>query len=466
MQQEEQQQQQQSIKEFELINIPVNDIELDPTNPNVMSAQQMAAMRKSMQQYGYLVPVILDKNNKICDGEHRVLVYRELGLKTIPAYKVDLDSDTDRKQLRQIMNKLHGQHDRAKDADEFLEILKASQDGTLSRLSELIAQPQEQLLSLIKYFHPEAELQDGQGMYADKLGSGVDETIESVTQLGDIWSLGGNDHRIYCGDNIQILRTMVPDNSIDMTITSPPYDDMRKYMGFSFDFHGLANELYRVTKPGGVVVWNVGDQYVDESETLTSFKQAIYFNDIGFKVHDTMIWKKGSMLFPTTNRYTQCFDYVFIFSKDKPPNTANLINDVPTSTVGHTTWHHARNEQGQVEYSGKSSQTKPFRTRDNIWEIGVGFGQSTKDKIAYQHPAIFPEQLVNDHIRTWTNKDSVVLDPFLGSGTTTKIAEILGRRSIGTEISPKYVDIAVKRWEEYTHRKAERKPADTNDSNT
>ena len=83
--------------------------------------------------------------------------------------------------------------------------------------------------------------------------------------------------------------------------------------------------------------------------------------------------------------------------------------------------------------------------RTNVWQIANGFMKSTNDKVAYEHPAIFPEQLANDHILSWSSKGDIILDPFMGSGTTAKMAKLNGRNFIGFEISKEYCDIAEER---------------------
>lgn len=103
-----------------------------------------------------------------------------------------------------------------------------------------------------------------------------------------------NINTIYNEDCLATMRKM-PDNYVDLTVTSPPYDNMRKYDNFSFDFHSVAQELYRITQQGGVVVWVVGDQTKNGSESGTSFKQALYFKEtVGFKLYDTMIYRKSN----------------------------------------------------------------------------------------------------------------------------------------------------------------------------
>lgn len=248
------------------------------------------------------------------------------------------------------------------------------------------------------------------------------------------------------GDCLAEMKLM-SDNSIDLTVTSPPYDKLRIYNGYSFDFESIAKELYRITKQGGVVVWVVGDSVEKGSETGNSFRQAIFFKEIGFNIHDTMIYEKNGSSFPEKTRYYQVFEYMFVFSKGKP-KTINLINDrknrwAGTSTFGTRTNRSANGEV--IESTSKHRVVKDYGTRWNIWKINTGFGFSTKDKIAFKHPAIFPEQLANDHIVSWSNEGDTVLDCFAGSGTTGKMALLNNRKFIGIEISPEYIEIAKQR---------------------
>ena len=258
-------------------------------------------------------------------------------------------------------------------------------------------------------------------------------------------------NQIYLEDNLETLSKM-SDDYYDMVITSPPYDDIRKYNGFLFDIDMLAPELYRTTKKGGIVVWVVNDQVVKGSESGTSFRQALKFIDTGFLLHYTMIYEKNSSSYPASvksNRYTQIFEYMFVFSKGKP-KTSNLICDKPNKWAGHTNWGKNTKRIGENEQLVEVGNIKPvpdFSPRNNIWRYVNGGGFASKDKVAYKHPAIFPEELVKDHLLTWTNKGDLVYDPFICSGTVAKMCILLGRDYIGSEISQEYVDICNERIE-------------------
>jgi len=251
-------------------------------------------------------------------------------------------------------------------------------------------------------------------------------------------------NQIIQGDCLEVMKGM-PDKNIDLTVTSPPYDNLRDYKGYVFDFENTAKELYRITKQGGVVVWVVSDATIKGSETGTSFKQALYFKEIGFNLHDTMIYHKNNFAYPPVNRYFQVFEYMFILSKGKPI-THNLIK-VKTKYVNKNIGMKnstTRLKDGNT-VKNKYLSYKPERIKENIWLYNGGYGKSTLDKIAFKHPATFPEKLAQDHIISWSNKNDIVLDPMCGSGTTCKMAKILGRKYIGIDTSKEYCEIARKR---------------------
>lgn len=252
-----------------------------------------------------------------------------------------------------------------------------------------------------------------------------------------------NSCRIILGDCLEEMRK-IPEESIDLTITSPPYDNLRTYNGYSFDFESIARELYRITKSGGVVVWVVGDSVVKGSETMTSFKQALFFNKIGFNLHDTMIYQKTGIPFPSKTRYLQCFEYMFVLSKGKP-KTINLLEDRPNATAGQTRKSRKYRTKDGTFVKGSEKPIKEYGVRFNIWKYQTGQYKSTKDLEAFKHPAIFPEALAEDHILSWSDEGDTVLDCFMGSGTTGKMALLNKRKFIGIEISKEYCEIAKER---------------------
>lgn len=242
---------------------------------------------------------------------------------------------------------------------------------------------------------------------------------------------------------------LIPNKSIDLTVTSPPYDNLRKYNGYSFDFEGVAKELYRITKDGGVVVWVVGDATVKGSESGTSFRQVLFFKEIGFNLHDTMIYEKNKahVYDPRQHRYKNTFEYMFVLSKDKP-KTFNPIMDVPVKHKGKKIKVSQRLPDGSLR-KDREVVLGDMQARGGVWV----YDTALEGKLAYKHPAIFPEKLAEDHILSWSNEGDIVFDPFMGSGTTAKMAMLNSRNYIGFEISQDYVNIATERIESHSNDK-------------
>ena len=261
-------------------------------------------------------------------------------------------------------------------------------------------------------------------------------------------------NKIYNENCLDTISRM-PDNFLDLVVTSPPYDNLRDYNGYFIDYDKVISGLYRVMKQGGVIVWVVGDATVNGSETGSSFEQVLKFRDAGFKIHDTMIYEKNSPSYPAgakSNRYSQVFEFMFILSKGKP-KTANLLKDRKNKYAGTYSWGKSSNRQkdGILISQQKPILISDYSYRFNIWKLNTGHGFSTKDKIAFKHPAIFPESLASDHIKTWSNIGDIVYDPFMGSGTTAKMAIFNSRKYIGSEISVEYCDIIKERLKSYNN---------------
>lgn len=248
-------------------------------------------------------------------------------------------------------------------------------------------------------------------------------------------------NKIYNEDCLETMKRM-PDNFVDMTLTSPPYDNLRDYKGYFFDFESIARELFRITKQGGVVVWVISDETSSGSESGSSFRQALYFKEIGFNLHDTMIWSKPTFtaVGALTSRYAPTFEYMFVFSKGKP-KIFNPIKDRINKTHGDVKHGTIRQKDGTTKkQTSLGKEIAEFGQRFNIWEINTEVSNTNRE-----HPAQFPEQLAIDHIKSWSNEGDLIYDPMIGSGTTGKIAVLLKRNYIGSEISAEYTKLANER---------------------
>jgi DNA modification methylase len=253
-------------------------------------------------------------------------------------------------------------------------------------------------------------------------------------------------NKFYCADSVEFMQECIPNNFIDLTVTSPPYDNLRTYNGYRFDYQSVIKELYRITKIGGMVVWVVGDKIKDGDKSLTSFKQSLFFQECGFNVHDIMIYKKKNTPFMRSNAYTNCFEFMLVFSKGKP----STFNPITEKTVRQGLEMMPFNKGADAINQKTLKELKSEKTKTNIWEYAVGLGGTTNDRVAFKHPAVFPEKLAEDHILSWSNDGDIVLDPMCGSGTTCKMAWLNKRNFIGIDMSKEYIDdICVPRLVKY-----------------
>jgi DNA modification methylase len=253
-----------------------------------------------------------------------------------------------------------------------------------------------------------------------------------------------DEYSIYNENCLDYLKSL-PKNSMKFVITSPPYDDLRNYNGYSFDFENIAKELTRTLQEGGVIIWNVADATVKGSETGTSMRQALFFMECGLRLHDTMIYEKKNPMpaSKSSKRYHQAWEYIFCFSKGTPETFNPFMVPAKYGHVGANMKH--RGKEGERSYT-KTKRNSHTKVR-NIFTYTIGGGHSTSDKEAHGHPALMPEKLAEDQILTWTDPGDTVFDPFSGAGTSGKMSIKNNRKYIGTELSKEYCDLSKLRIE-------------------
>ncbi|QDV36977.1 DNA-methyltransferase [Tautonia plasticadhaerens] len=254
--------------------------------------------------------------------------------------------------------------------------------------------------------------------------------------------------RIVLGNCVEGMRTL-PGDCIPLTVTSPPYDHVRAYGGHTFDdetFRSVAQELHRITMPGGVVAWVVADGIGDHSESCTSARQKLFFREVGFKVYHTMIMARSGSRWPARVRYGDSLEYAFILSKGRP-RTVNLLRDKPNRQAG-LVYTDAPRPLAQRERPLPSVKGRPISAlgvRSAVWTYPAGGRTTTRDRYAFDHPALMPERMAEDHILSWSNPGDLLFDPFCGAATTCKMALLNHRRYLGFEINPQYHQIALRR---------------------
>lgn len=237
---------------------------------------------------------------------------------------------------------------------------------------------------------------------------------------------------------------LLPSNCIPLTVTSPPYDSIRAYGDHQFDFIGIAEELYRVTAPGGVVVWIVQEQVVKGCQSGSSSEQRSYFHEIGFNLYDLMVMVSSGFHLPTKGRYVNQYQQAIVLSKGWP-RSVTILADRPNKTAGKVSKGIRRSRDGDLVKDHKGKPAPPFGKRGNVWEYVVGGGNTTRDSYAFGHPALMAEKMAQDHILSWSRPNDIVFDPMCGSATTCKMALLNHRRYLGVEIHEPYFDIAVRR---------------------
>ena len=257
---------------------------------------------------------------------------------------------------------------------------------------------------------------------------------------------------IHTGDCVKYMAEM-EEGCVDLVVTSPPYDDLRQYNGFEFDCGKVAGGLARVVKKGGVVVWVVGDR-INGGRSLTSFEQAFAFRDAGFVVYDAMIFKKRNTPFMRKRAYTNCYEFMFVFTRGVPAT----FNPLRSPSVRTGVWP-VPFLKGADGVNRKTRRAlSEHKVRNNIWSYAVGKNGTTSDMYAFKHPAMFPENLARDHILSWSEPADLVFDPMCGAGTTCKMAKATGRRWVGVDVSPEYTEIARRRVAEVGWRSSVEAP--------
>lgn len=384
----------------------------DPTNPNIMTKEQIESVANSIKKYGFLVPIIINKDNVIIDGHQRKIAAEHLGMDEVPVIKLNVDK-VDQKILKQIMNKLKGTHDYDLDLQEYKAILE--QQGNLDDLKKFVAMDDEYINNILRELEPK-------GQHTEEELEEVPEaaTIKTDIKYGDIIQLGS--HRIMCGDSTkkEDVDKLMNGQKADMVFTDPPYGidykhDNRpaerphkfdKLINDNIDLDKLLlpafNNMSENIKDGAVYYcWHSG-------KTQREFQN--YLENAGFLISTTIIWSKGHFAFSRQDYHPQhepCF------------------------------------------YGWKKGAKHLFygeRNQSTIWQELYDSGNRTAGHDTL-HPTQKPIKLGLRAINNSSKHGDLVLDLFLGSGSTLIACEQTGRICYGMEIDPKYCEVICQRYE-------------------
>ena len=415
----------QLIEEHPIIKIKIADLIFDPSNPNVMTDKQMHGLRASMQKFGYLTPVVVDMKNKIADGEHRAIIYKEMGYSEIPAIRMKLETEAERRTLRQVLNKLHGTHDKEKDSDELLHIFESQK---LDELALMIAQPKDQLLQVLQQYHPEYDfLQPEESLFNEE---DIIDAGPPTTQLGDVYEFDHR-HRLICADStdsksiIKKLLTVGDHSHVepDLVFTDPPYNIGFKYKDNKDsmdipDYIEFCSNWYKVLTQSGChkIIITPGPENVTYWYQITGGQQP---TDIG------MWYESNSQSQGKVFQFRRCEPILFYGDGfDNKRKRTNDYFDYPLVVTPNL-----RNaQQGILPETNRSKRSQNRR----------------------KYPPAKPLKLINELIRDFTEPNAPVMDIFTGGGTTLIACEQTDRTFYGSELDPHYCDLIVKRYEKYT----------------
>jgi DNA modification methylase len=250
-------------------------------------------------------------------------------------------------------------------------------------------------------------------------------------------------NRIIQCDAVTGMQSLRNDH-VPLTVTSPPYDDIRNYGGHHFDFEAIAKELWRVTAPGGVVCWHVQDQIIDGSESCTTDRHTLFFRELGFRIYQR-IYVVALNYRRSPRRYYRQTSIALVLSKGRP-DTVHLLRDRRTINAG-------RLSVGGLTYRERDGSFKRLRpkvnpshgVRGDCWVYNVGGSNTSQDRYAFAQGALMPERLARDLIRTYSKSNDLVLDPMGGAATTPKMALLNYRRYLAFEPWDKAFAIAERR---------------------
>jgi DNA modification methylase len=406
----------------------VTELTLDTRNPRQHSQRQITQLADSIREFGFVMPVIVDEKGRVVIGHGRVLAARKLGMPRIPVVEIRHLSPPQLKALRIADNRLaqNAHWDERLLGESLLELKELDRDFDLSITGFSLPEID---LAIQKLSEPVVE-------DIDDVGS---ETGVQVCQLGDVWELGG--HHVHCGDATSeaAFERLMTYNRADVVLVDPPYN-------VRIDGHASGKGKVR---------------HREFAQGSGEFSREEF---IGFLAGSCTLLKNysknGAIHFVCMD--WKHLDELLAAGREVYTELKNIVVWVK-STAGMGSLYRSQHELICVFKSGSGRHInnvelgKNGRNRTNVWEYDSAGTQARKgNNVLELHPTVKPVQLVMDALLDCSNRGDIVLDSFLGSGTTLLAAERTGRVCRGIELDPLYVDTAIRRWQNLTGRDAVR----------
>ena len=253
--------------------------------------------------------------------------------------------------------------------------------------------------------------------------------------------------KLIVGDCLNIMKK-IEENTFDLIVFSPPYDSLRKYNDYTFDLKKTGEQIFRVLKDGCLCAMVIQDQTKNFGKSLTSFRTAVDWVDrIGFKLFETVIYRKHGIEGAWWNkRFRVDHEYIHLFLKGEKPRYFNKDPlRIPSKHGGKTMVGSGNRKTDGTTTKTTTIHVNKMKCRGTVWDY---LNAGDKNKLKQQHPAVFPDKIPYDIISCFSPVKGLVLDPFVGSGSTCVMAKKLDRFYTGIDISSKYIEIAKKRLKE------------------
>ena len=411
------------VNQIQVVYRHLVELTLDPNNPRIHKDRQINTLVKSIQTFGFNIPLAVNASGKILCGHARYLAAKKLGLNEVPVIRLDHLTDLQAKAFMLADNKL-------------------SEMSTWDE--ELLAVHLKDLTSVDLTFDIEAT-----GFTIGEIDLIIDTPIidsdsadllpvmpdtPAVTQLGDLWLLGN--HRLFCGDALlnESYRVLMDGNLAGMMISDLPYNV--KVQGHVGGKGKIKHREFEMAS--GELSSNEFIQFL-----RTAFKQMVTHSKSGSIHANFMDWRHLPEILTAGLEVYSSFQNMCVWVKNQ---------------AGMGSFYRSQHELCLIFKNGKEPHQNNIqlgrfgRSRTNVWQYGgiQTMRSGEEGDLLAMHPTVKPVKMIADAILDCSKRRDIILDPFLGSGTAILACERTSRHCYGMELDPKYVDIAIRRWQNFT----------------